>query len=198
MKKNKMTRVFSLILAMLMLVGCLFPLASCGDDTPDPTPTPDGGNNTDDPSGNDGTPATYTVSVKTAYGMPLEGVMVYVHEGTDPDKYNSVARDEVDKNGMASFSLANNKVYSVELSGVPDGYKVNARYTFDATKVADIKLISAPITDEDFEDVDYYEVGDVIHDFTLTDIKGNEWKVSDVLKEQQLLVLNFWYANCSW
>ena len=59
--------------------------------------------------------------------------------------------------------------------------------------------MSAPITDESIEDLDesfYYELGDVIHDFTITDMKGKTWNVSDVLKEQQLLVLNMWYITC--
>ena len=197
MKNTKWTRFLSLLLAVFMLFGCILPLASCGEDTPD---EPDQGEQPggDTPDGGDGSPVTYTVSVKSAYGMPLEDVMIYIHEGTDPNKYNSVARDEVDKNGMATFSLEGGKTYSVELSGVPDGYKVEKRYTFDASRFANIELHSAPITDEDFEDVDYYEVGDVIHDFTLTDVNGKTWKVSDVLKEQQLLVLNFWYTTCSW
>ena len=209
--KTKLTRLLSLILVVFMLVGCLAPLTACkpdGPDSPDACSHRDADDNGkcdecgedfsdgDESTEGDGT-ATYTVRVTTQYGMVLSGVTVYVHEGTDPKVYNSVGRTRVDSTGKASFTLDSSKTYSVELDGVPEGYKVDERYTFDATKTADIKLASAPITDGSITDVDCYEVGDVIHDFTITDINGKEYTVSEVLKEQQLLVLNLWYVKCS-
>lgn len=197
---HKLHRIVSLLLLLCLTVMMAAPLASCKDE-PDPTPSPDETpGTTDKPTDGDPATATYTVVVESVGGMPMKGVMVYIHDANDSNPYASVGRGKTDSKGKITFSLPTDKTYNVELDDVTDGYKVADRYSFDATRTARIRLLSAPITDESFEDLEddfYYEIGDVIHDFTLTDINGKSWNVSDVLKEQQLLVLNLWYVGCS-
>ena len=203
--KSKLHRILSLLLLLCLAVMMAAPLTACNDD-PDPTPTPDGPGDTpgDDtpvnPDGGEAATATYTVVVESVGGMPMKGVMVYIHDVADSNPYASVGRGKTDASGKITFTLPSDKTYNVELDDVPQGYKVNERYSFDATRTASVRLLSAPITDEsiaDLKDDFYYEIGDVIHDFTLEDINGKSWNVSDVLKEQQLLVLNLWYIGCS-
>ena len=43
-----------------------------------------------------------------------------------------------------------------------------------------------------------YSMGDVMYDFTVTTVDGNEFKLSEVLKEKKAVLLNFWYINCPW
>ena len=203
--KSKLHRILSLLVLLCLVVTMVAPLAACNDE-PDPTPTPDdtpgdtpGGDTPVNPDGGT-TTATYTVVVESVGGMPMKGVMVYIHDANDSNPYASVGRGKTDAKGKITFTLPTDKTYNVELDDVTDGYKVDDRYSFDATRTAAIRLLSAPITDEsigDLKDDFYYEIGDVIHDFTLEDINGKSWNVSDVLKEQQLLVLNLWYVGCS-
>ena len=41
-----------------------------------------------------------------------------------------------------------------------------------------------------------YAVGKKMTNFTLTDTDGNAYKLYDLLKEKQLVVLDFWYTTC--
>ncbi len=208
--KNKLSRILSLMLTLLMLFTFVAPLASCG---PQENPTPGDCTEHVDTDGNgkcdncneeiksEGDPdtATYTVVVESVGGLKMSDVTVYIHDAADPNEYASLARAKTDKNGVVTFTLSTDKTYTVELDGVQDGYKVEKRYNFSSTKTANVKLLSAPITDESIKDLSpdfYYEVGDVIHDFSINDVNGKTWNVSDVLKEQQLLVLNMWYITC--
>jgi len=208
--KNKLSRIIALMLVVLMMATALLPLTSC---TPD-TPTPGDCESHIDADGNglcdncneqiktDGDPetATYTVAIESVGGLKMDGITVYIHDAADPNEYASIGRAKTDKNGIATFTLSTDKTYTVELDNVKDGYRVEKRYNFSSSRTASIKLMSAPITDETLDDLDddfYYELGDVIHDFSITDVNGKEWNVSDVLKEQQLLVLNMWYITCS-
>lgn len=41
-----------------------------------------------------------------------------------------------------------------------------------------------------------YRLGDIMGDYTLTDINGNSHSFSKILKTKKAIVLNFWYINC--
>ncbi len=41
-----------------------------------------------------------------------------------------------------------------------------------------------------------YKLGDIMGDYTVTDIEGNDHSFSEILKEKDAIVLNFWFANC--
>ncbi len=158
---------------------------NCGADTTSSTPA----------SGK----TTYTVKVETVAGMPLEGVTVYIHNS---DGYSICTLPQnTDKNGVAKFELETGSNYSIQLDGVPEGYKVKGGQTKDdrypmTPTGANIMLSSAPIKGDKFATT--YELGDVMHDFTLTDVDGNEYNLSSLLEEKRMVMLNFWYVECSW
>ena len=140
----------------------------------------------------------YTVKVVTAGGMPLEGVMVYVHDG---DEYSICAIPvETDEKGIATFELKTFDGYSIMLEEVPAGYEVKEGLTKDdryliTSDETVITLTSAPIKTGGF--ASSYELGDVMYDFTLTDVDGNSYTLSEVLKSKDMVMLNFWYINCT-
>ena len=196
----KLKRLISLILCLVLLVSCVFPLASCGGDDDDDD---NGGNNTGGTIINGGGTSNngeteYVVTVVTAGGMPLEGVMVYIHNGEGYSVCTAPA--ETDENGQATFKLATSDAYTVQVDGVPKGYNVREgltkddRYPLKANGTV-ITLSSAPITTGGFESS--YELGDVMYDFTLTDINGNSYKLSEMLETKDMVMLNFWYVECS-
>ncbi|MBQ8720515.1 MAG: redoxin domain-containing protein [Clostridia bacterium] len=196
--KTTFKKLISLLLAIVMIMTLGVQLVACGG-------TGDGGEGNggeNEGNGGDGgsqTPGktTYTVEVTTYGNMPLDGVMVYVHQGETG--FNMKGRGETDENGRVSIELDTASDYYIELDGYPYGYVVQDRYKMDATGKK-IMLMSQPIDpdEEELWDVGVYELGDVIHDFTLTDIDGKKWTVSDVLKENNLLMLNFWYNGCTY
>jgi len=196
-------KILSLLLLLAMIFTMLVPLVACNQpENPENPENPNDPSNPSEPqkpnpdqNGN----ATYTIEVKTVGGMKLEGVMCYVHKGDD---YQIVGRPkETDSNGIAQFELPVADDYSVELIGVPEGYNVKEgdtkadRYPFTNMGVS-ITLASSPIKDGSLSSD--YKVGDVMHDFTLTDINGNEYNLSDVLESKKLVVLNFWYVGCDY
>lgn len=42
-----------------------------------------------------------------------------------------------------------------------------------------------------------YSLGDTMGDYTLTDVNGVSYKLSDLLKDKKAIVLNFWFINCT-
>ncbi|MBQ8371694.1 MAG: redoxin domain-containing protein [Clostridia bacterium] len=141
----------------------------------------------------DDDPVTYDITIKTAGGMPMEGIMIYVWNADDTAM---ISRTETDENGRASISLTE-KNCLIELDDYPDGYIVEDRYALSASGT-NITLRSAPIKGSISDAKNGYNLGDVVHDFSYTDIDGNVYKVSEILKEKQLIVLNFWYTTCSY
>lgn len=145
----------------------------------------------------EGTMVDYTVKVQSEGGLPLKDVWVYIHKGVGN---NEIAYAVTDSNGIATFSLLTPSDYSVQLDSAPNGYIVSKgltkddRYPLTAPETV-IKLTSAP-TAEPKSGV--YKVGDVIHDFEITDIDGVTYKLSDMLKTKELIVLNYWFINCGW
>jgi len=194
-------KLISLLLCLILTISCVLPLVSCGDkdNDEDDEKTPGGtvvggGNGSTTENGE----TEYTVKVVTVGGMPLEGVMVYIHNG---DAYSvCTAPKETDKDGIATFKLKTSNDYSVQIDGAPKGYNVREgltkddRYPLVAPDTL-ITLSSAPITSGGFKSS--YDVGDVMYDFTLTDINGKSYKLSEMLKKKDMVMLNFWYVGCS-
>lgn len=42
----------------------------------------------------------------------------------------------------------------------------------------------------------HYKLGDYMGDYTMTDVNGNTYTFSEILKEKKAIVLNFWFINC--
>lgn len=41
-----------------------------------------------------------------------------------------------------------------------------------------------------------YTLGDYMGDYTITDVNGNTYTFSEILKDKKAIVLNFWFINC--
>ena len=59
-------------------------------------------------------------------------------------------------------------------------------YTFEGTPV---------IPETELEDTTY-KVGDVVHDFTFTDVNGTDYELKELLKTYKAVVLDFFYIDC--
>lgn len=132
----------------------------------------------------------YTVTVKTVGDMPLPDVDVFVYFDSSFEKI--IDYSKTDKDGAVTFSLAEYENYAVVLSGVTDGYDVADYYSFNGDNT-NITLTSALIADKDIYDAKL-SVGNVMYDWAVTTADGNTVTISDILAQNKMLLINFWYA----
>ncbi len=141
-----------------------------------------------------GTKGTYTVSVKTQGGMVMPEIDVYVYADdslSDLKEYKTTNED-----GIVNFELPVSEDYAIALTGVPKGYKVETSYKFSGN-TAVISLSSSIITDGDIAGAKL-GLGDVMYDMTVKTSDGKEIKISELLKEKKMVMLNFWYTTCQY
>ncbi len=133
----------------------------------------------------------YTITVKTKGNMPLEGIKVYVLDSNG--NFSLDRMGTTDNKGTISFVIPTDE-YTISLEGVPSGYKVEKEYPMDE-EGADIVLESELRTGDPSSAK--YQLGDIIHDYSIT-VDGVTYKFSDILKEKDAIVLNFWFTTCSY
>ena len=201
-------KILAFLLCLTLIFSCTLPLASCKkDDDPSSDGKTPGGNIVGNGGNGNGTTTTptgktnYTIKVETVGGMPLEGVYIYVHKGNADFSPVGFAQP-TDANGTVTFELDTADDYSIQLySGVPNGYTYLSgstraeRYPMGTTG-AKIVLGSKPITTGGF--AKSYNLGDVMYDFTLTDVYGNTYNLSEMLKTKKAVMLNFWFVGCTY
>ena len=177
--KNK--RILAAAAALLMLLGCL--TAGCGKRTEarqtEPTAVQD-------------TPGVYTVALCNDNGSPLEGVGIYVY--TDATKQELVWFARTDADGRITFRDVTSEGYIAVLDGVSSDYLVEEHYPLTG-EYTTITVVAQMQSDVDLSAVTR-ALGDVMFDFTVTSTDGVAYTLSELLKEKDAVVLNFWYLNC--
>ena len=184
----------ALLLAVLMLVSVL---AAC-------QPTPNGSETTEEsttvntpaetqPNAGD-TKLDFSVTVKSAGGLPLSGVNVYVY--TDNTLEDLVNYGTTDALGQTKISMKSAQGYVAVLSGLPEGYKTEASYPL--TGLATEITVTSSVIDSTDHSGKSYQLGDVMRDFSVVDTDGNTQKLSELLKTKDMVLINFWYTTCSW
>ena len=201
------------LLSLFTVIGLLVLVVCCGKTaTPTPTPTPtvptetvpstptvDKTPTADAPSTpTEKTPTAdvelvdYSVIVKDIAGKPLNDFYVTFYL-----KNKVVAEGYTNNSGTFTKSL-DADIYDVEVEG-KEGYSLNIE-TFKTD------LIGTPIEVEaqieslagiEAPEGNYYELGDVMYDFTVTNTEGEELVLYDLLEEYKVVILNFWYTTCS-
>lgn len=190
---KRMKKMLTLLLVAAMALSLCAGLAGCGKKGEEAGATQPSA------AGNAGAAATgkmttYTVSVESAGGMPLEKVAVSVY--ADDSLTDLKGYDETDSEGQATMDLPEGGSYVITLSGVPKGYAVEKLYQFEGTS-AKVVLTSSVITDGNLADVQL-GVGDIMYDFTVTTPDDQKVTLSEMLKEKKVVLINFWYTTCSW
>ncbi len=178
-------KILTVVLALALLVSMTSMLSSCKDKNPDSEVVVDPEDLA--AAGN----GTYVISVKTAGGMPMSGLAVYVY--ADSSLTDMKTFKETDEKGKAQVQLDQGGDYVVTVTGAPKGYQVEEYYTFKdnvATIVLKSDLIKEDITTAQLK------LGDIMYDFTVTTPEGDKITLSEVLKEKKVVLLNFWYTTC--
>lgn len=180
-------KLLSLLLALAMVLSLAAMITGCKKD-----------NGTDDPAGqttgsaNNGESGTYHVSVKTNGGMPLKGVAVYIYG--DAEKTDLKEFGETNEEGKVSFDLPKAE-YVIDLEGVAAGYDVKDTYFFSGN-AAEIVLTSSLVTGESLSGASL-GLGDVMYDFSVATPDGKTVTLSEVLAENKVVLLNFFFTTCS-
>ena len=175
-------KLLSVLLAVAMLLSMSVALAGCGEKAEE--------NGAEEVVLGD--VVSHSITIKSAGGMALEGVEVYVY--ADETKTDMKGFTETDAEGKASVELAKGGDYAIVVTGAPKGYAVEDTYSFNGT-AADITLTSALVADQDLSGATL-GLGDVMYDFTVMAADGNQVKLSDMLAEKEMVLINFFYTTC--
>ena len=192
---KRTTKIIALFLVFMMLIpSLLMSLSSCRNkNNTDNNPSGDNTGNTGEGEKND----KYTITVVSKGGLKFSGLPVYIYEYEDGALGEIIAFSATDAEGKAVIQLPENGTYAAKIDiGLPDGYNAQSFYPIlneDFTIEVSSSLLPAR---EDLVGVTY-TAGSVMHDFTVTDIEGNNITLSEIFKEKSAVLLNFWYVNCS-
>ncbi len=141
----------------------------------------------------------YTIIVKSIAGLPIGNISCMLYSADNLD--NVINGAFSDKDGVAKVKLDNTKTYVVKLPPL-DGYTVNADgYSIVGTETT---IVLAPFVIPSEDESDYaekkYQLGDVMYDFTFTNMQGETLKLSELLTTggKKGVLLNFWYVDCTY
>lgn len=132
---------------------------------------------------------TFTATVRDEHKQPISGVTVFLYAGTDTNSATT------DKSGVARIRSVPSSSYRVVLDNLPAGYEADAEYRFTTNKV-NITIRKKAVQNEADHSGAQYDVGKTMTNFTLTDTDGKSYRLSDLLKEKKLIILDFWFATC--
>ncbi len=160
-----------------------------------------GGTGDQGDGGNDGTnneKVEYTVTIVSKGGMVFANHPIYIHEYEDGATGDIVAFTTTDENGKATVSVPKKGSYAAKINvGIPSGYDVKSFYPLVSTNF-EIVLSSALLPDTGLSGVSY-EIGSIMHDFTVTNTEGKEITLSKLFEEEgkKAVLLNFWFSTCT-
>lgn len=135
---------------------------------------------------------TFKATIRDNSQQPVDAVTVTVY--VDGSVFPSGVA-VTDQTGIVHLPLQKGNSYRVVLSTLPTGYEANAEYRF-ATNTVNITIRKAAVQNELDHSAAQYEVGKMMTDFSLTDTDGKTRRLSDLLKEKHLVILNFWFTSC--
>lgn len=170
-------RIWAAILMMVTLVSiATLGLTGCSGDAPTTVPTEPG-------------KQCHSVKVLSNAGKVMENVGVFIY--ADAYKSDLVAFGRTDSNGVMKFTAKEGR-YSAFLDGVPTGYTVQEHYTLTTT-ATDIVL------DVDFRQpttTTVIKLGDIMCEMSVKATDGQIYKISELLQEKRMVMLNFWSMDC--
>lgn len=185
------------MLALLCVFALCFSLVACNDEKPvdsSASTAPSAQPSVTVPQGGNTQKINYIVTLKSAGGLPLSGVTVLAYKDAALTELQGYG--QTDANGQAVLSMPAATEYYLDVTDAPEGYLTEESYKLSGA-ATEIVLTSAVIADTNVSGVTY-KLGSVMHDIVFTDTAGTTWKLSDVLKEKDMVLLNFWYTTCSW
>lgn len=132
------------------------------------------------------------VTVRSRGGMAFEDITVYIYE--DESLSEIVDVQHTDAEGRIVFRTEGQSSYVAVLEGVPDGYAVSE--TYEITGVDTVILLDTVLVESEDLSKESFAAGDIMKDFSVVAPDGTEYTLSELLKDKDAVVLNFWYLTC--
>ena len=182
---KKLTKSLALFLTFIMLFTMLATsLVGCGGGNDDTDTNTDSSTDSSTDTNQDQTKpdnnADYKVQIKSAGGMALSDLTVFVY--LNGERYDV---DTTDRNGMVTFTLPRNSGYTVSIKSPPAGYKFEESYKLYEAGTT-ITVASSVIENPDKKWPETaYKKGDIMMDFEVTTVDGKTLKLSEILKTKK-------------
>lgn len=179
---NKKAVYISAAALVVLIIGVVVLLVSCG-----------GGDNEKDNKETESNkvPSSFNVTLQSEGGMVFPKVDVYIYE--DSSLAEMVAAGKTDDNGKMTFASEGASKYVAVFKGVPEGYEV-AEY-YDITEVDTVISLKTVIKPVDL-DKSKLEAGNIMQELEVTTPDGETVKVSELIKENKAVMLNFFFLAC--
>lgn len=136
----------------------------------------------------------YVVNVLSEGGMKLDGVQVTLKSG------DTVVRRGISKKGKIEFAASLGE-YQLEIdeSSLPAGYylREGMSYATNPTKRDEVNIRIPSKLLPSTASMSSYAVGNIMRDFTITDIDGRNHTLSTLLATKKAVVLNFFFTTCA-
>ncbi|MBR2646691.1 MAG: TlpA family protein disulfide reductase [Clostridia bacterium] len=139
----------------------------------------------------------HRVQVATVGGYPFSDVTVELYDGGE-----KIASKKTDTTGFARFyenDVAEAGSYEIKISGYPKGYAAEEEnYTTIALAGTEtiISLVPGGVIKEQAPFGNYYSLGDIMYDFSIVTSDNTTFTLSEVLKEKDMVLINFWATWC--
>lgn len=175
-----------LLLLSALLCFTLGIVAGCDDE-----------NTTSNPNA-EPTAYVYKVRVQSEGGFGLKNVTVGLYNG------QTLVKEKVTSAQGNAFFTQEDGVqvgeYEVRISGVPDGWSQKDEVVYKTTEQANttlnIAMKASLITDKEIPSSKIYSLGDVMYDFSVTTSDYETLKLSEILEEKKMVLINFWATWC--
>ena len=136
----------------------------------------------------------YTIYTSSLGGLPISGVRVTVsRDGA------TLVVGRSNSNGIVKFGLPFDN-YDLSYGDLPNGYSEDEEHTVYrlTTESREVKTaFKSEVIKSTVPSSHIYQKGDVMYDFSFKDADGVEIRLSDLLQEKRLVLLNFWYTTCN-
>lgn len=130
----------------------------------------------------------YKFTVKSIAGDRIGDVTIEIYLNGE-----FVTKVVTDLIGNAKIELPE-KAYTAKVTGLSKGLSFEGEVSIK--KGQNLIELNASVIKEKLPENHQYNIGDVMYDFTVTDLKNNSLTLSEVLETKKGVLLNFWATWC--
>ena len=138
-------------------------------------------------------PVEFKATVCSDKNVPIKGVTVNIY--TDASGNTPAGSGVTNDKGVALIAVDGSSKYRIILTNVPKGYQPKESYECSSTTFK-MTVTTMAVRDPLDHSRAQYKIGDIMEDFTLTDTDGNTYRLSKLMQQKKLIILDFWYVNC--
>ena len=137
----------------------------------------------------------YSVTVKSPLGKPMSGVKVFVYADSNGTSNVVGSPASTNSDGVVNLSLKKGREYSVKVVGYPSAFSAKNGNTREDRYILDGDITVTLEANANYAPSSY-KLGDMMPNFTVTDVDGNTYELYEILKEKDAVALNFWFCAC--